>query len=50
MWKSMKQLINRLTCWCRGHKWKGHGISMNPEDYYDYYDCARCGKIKEDVI
>lgn len=47
----MKKIIKHLLCLVRGHEWKGHGISMDPENYYDYYDCLRCGKIKvEEVI
>lgn len=49
----MKKLINRLTCLFRGHEWKIHTIGYwggygNIE--YGNFKCARCGKIKEEVI
>lgn len=60
----MKRLINRLICLFSGHRWRidwGHKYmkqppqDITPEELYKYYHigawkCARCGKIKEEVI
>ena len=47
--------INRLVCLCRGHKWL-HKDSEWDESQWPpirikiYWECKRCGKVKEEWI
>ena len=50
----MRKLINKLICLFRGHKWKlkwrneySDGVLIQS---YPSIKCARCGKIKEELI
>ena len=51
MGRMCKSFINKLICLCKGHKWKGPYYLSDKWDMIEVeYECARCGKIKEEVI
>lgn len=47
----MKIFWNTLICFFIGHKWEGPYYLSDKWDMIEVeYKCARCGKIKEEVI